>query len=106
VTDKEARAREIEWNEKITNAVTEQTWNTALRKMAGTACLITIISIPLIIFTALTVSPMAGCVTACAIFVALSAATGILSKVMNHRNAVLDASKLMTSSMTDIKPPS
>jgi len=102
MTDKEAAAREIEWTERITDAVSEQTWGTALRKMANVAVTIAIIAIGTISYACITISPTAGCVTACVIFLSLAIATEILARITNHRNAVLDAAETMTNSL---KPP-
>jgi len=102
MTEKEAIAREIEWTERITDAVSEQTWGTAIRKMANLAIIIAVIAIITISYAAVAISPLAGCVTACVIFLSLAVATEILARITNHKNAVLDAAKTMTNSL---KPP-
>lgn len=103
MTDKEAIAKELEWTEKITDAVTEQTWGTAIRKMANVAITITIIAVTAIGYAAIAISPLAGCVTACVMFVSLAVATEILARITNHKNAVLEAAETMKNSL---RPPS
>lgn len=102
MTDKEVIAKELEWTEKITDAVTEQTWGAAIRKMANVAITIAIIAVLAIGYAAIVISPLAGCVTACVIFVSLAIATEILARTTN-KNAVLEAAEIMKNSL---RPPS
>lgn len=103
MTDKEAEDREKQWTEQITGAVTEQTWSSALRKMANVSIIIAVVAVSTIMYACMTVSPKAGCITSCFIFLSMAVATEILARVSNHKNAVLDAAQRMTDSL---RPPS
>lgn len=83
-----------EWTEKMADAIIEQTWSIALRKIASASIFVALASILIIILTAILVSPKAGCVTAVITFITLGAMAEIIARISVRKNkdAVLKAS--------------
>jgi hypothetical protein len=82
-----------EWTEKMADAIIEQTWSIALRKVANAAIFFALISILIVVVTSIVVSARAGCVTAIIAFISLGIITEIMARVVNSKNkdAVLKA---------------
>lgn len=89
-----------EWTEKMADAIIEQTWSIAMRKIANAAIFVAMMSISIVAFTSYTVSAIAGCITAVITFISLGVITEIMARVINRKNkdAVLKASAEVTNS--------
>jgi hypothetical protein len=95
-TDKLTR----EWTEKMADAIIEQTWSIAIRKIANAALFVASMSILITILTSIVVSAKAGCVTAIIAFLTLGLITEVMARITNGKNkdAVLKAAIETTNS--------